>query len=527
MILVKNEQPDKKDKAQNFEETKEESLTEKVMRSLKEGDAKVKKNPDSTTSNRKIIVAKTDATRFSKRIEEKIKAQEKAATESPKLKDGYPHTTRHKKAAGTKKTSEKVATEKALIEKTTETPKIKSEENSSSHRRSQKNNQISATSRKNFSQRLKELAKETEIMSKSQRRKQEKEKENSLVKKIVGILVLVFVLVLIIGGISFWNFWQSGQKPLDTKDSTTELVEIPLGSSNKQIGTILEESNIIKSAVVFNYYMKLNNQSGFQAGFYDLAPNMTLDEIAKTLKEGNTNQKTLLVPEGYTIEQIAADVEKNTPYTKEEFLKAINDQDFFNQLLEKFPELLQSAADATDTRYKLEGYLFPATYTLTPGAKVEGLITQMVQKTQDVLSPYYQEIANKQMTVQQVLTLASLVEKEGVKDDDRRNIAQVFYNRINQGMPLQSDISILYAINEHKELVTIEDTKVDSPYNLYVNQGYGPGPFDSPSENAIKAVLYPQSNDYYYFVADVSTGQVYFARTFDEHEQLVAQYVNK
>lgn len=164
---------------------------------------------------------------------------------------------------------------------------------------------------------------------------------------------------------------------------------------------------------------------------------------------------------------------------------------------------------------------------LTPGSDVEGLVTQMVNKSNDVLSQYYSVMTEKGLTVHQVLTLASLVEKEGVHDEDRRNIAQVFFNRLAADMPLQSDISVLYALNEHKTLLTIEDTKVDSPYNLYINKGYGPGPFDSPSEDAIKAVLYPNANSYYYFVADVDTGAVYFAETLEEHNALVDKYVNK
>lgn len=368
---------------------------------------------------------------------------------------------------------------------------------------------------------------EVEQLPEMQQRQEIRKKENSIVRRIVTILLVVFAIVAIITGISLWNFWESGQKPLDTSNSKTELVEIPLGSSNKQIAGILEKDKIIKSAVVFNYYMKLNNKSGFQAGFYKLAPNMTLDKIAKKLTDGDSEKQTLLVPEGYSADQIAATVEKDTPYTSDEFLAVLKDKKFFSELLKDFPKLLTSANAAKDERYKLEGYLFPATYTLTPGSDAEGLVYQMVQKSDEVLSQYYDEIAAQKLTVHQVLTLASLVEKEGVKDEDRRNIAGVFFNRLATDMPLQSDISILYAKNEHKVNLTVEDTQVDSPYNLYIHKGYGPGPFNNPSENAIKAVLYPAGNDYYYFVADVETGQVYFAQTFEEHNALVAQYVNK
>lgn len=374
---------------------------------------------------------------------------------------------------------------------------------------------------------LKDFLEEVETLPEEMRRKEMRKKENSLVHKIVMILLLVFVVIALIVGFSLWNFWESGQKPLSTTDSKTELVEIPLGSSNKQIGGILEKEKIIKSAVVFNYYMKLNNQSGFQAGFYELAPNMTLDKIAKKLKDGESVKQVVAIPEGYSADQIAAAVEEKTPYTAKEFLAVLKDDQFFAEMLKKYPKLLTDASKSTNERYKLEGYLFPATYTLTPGSDVEGLVTQMVQKADSVMSQYYDVAAAANLNVHEVMTLASLVEKEGVKDEDRRNIAKVFLNRLAIDMPLQSDISILYAMDEHKVTLTVEDTKIDSPYNLYVNKGYGPGPFDSPSENAIKAVLYPADNSYYYFVADVDTGTVYFAQTFEEHSALVDQYVNK
>ena len=157
---------------------------------------------------------------------------------------------------------------------------------------------------------------------------------------------------------------------------------------------------------------------------------------------------------------------------------------------------------------------------------LKDLVIQMVNKTNTVLQPYFSTIKQQNLTVQEVLTLASLVEKEGVKENDRKNIAQVFFNRIEANMPLQSDISVLYALGEHKEMVTYQDTAVDSPYNLYINTGFGPGPFDNPSEASIQAVLEPTKNDYYYFVADMKHGDVYFAKTYEEHLELVDKYVN-
>lgn len=355
-------------------------------------------------------------------------------------------------------------------------------------------------------------------------------------EKIVGKIILVIVLtLLIIGGVlgfTIYRYVDSGLKPLDPKNDQLVQIEIPSGSSNKQIGEILEQDQVIKSGIVFNYYTKFKNMTGFQAGYYQMAPNMTLDEIGKQLQEGGTSEPTkvadgkVVIPEGYDIEQIAARVAKVTGKDKQEFLDLMKDETFFNELYKKFPDLLDSASKAQNVKYRLEGYLFPATYDYYKKMSLKDLVVQMVNKTNSVLQPYFTTIKQKNMTVQEVLTLASLVEKEGIKENDRKNIAQVFFNRIKADMPLQSDISVLYALGEHKETVSYKDTAVDSPYNLYTNTGYGPGPFDNPSEAAIEAVLEPTQNDYYYFVADIKKGDVYFAKTYEEHLELVDKYVN-
>lgn len=146
----------------------------------------------------------------------------------------------------------------------------------------------------------------------------------------------------------------------------------------------------------------------------------------------------------------------------------------------------------------------------------------MVAKTNEMLSPYYSKISERHYTVQQVLTLASLVEREGVTADDRYKIAGVFENRLEKNMKIQSDISVLYALGKHKQNVTYKDLEVDSPYNLYQNEGMGPGPFNNPSIASVKAVLDPVDKDkgYLYFIANMKTGKVYFSKTYEEHQAL-------
>lgn len=369
----------------------------------------------------------------------------------------------------------------------------------------------------------------TDVVSK---RKDLLKKEDKIVGKIILVIALTLLIIGCVFGFTVYRYIDSGLKPLDPENEQLVSIEIPSGSSNKQIGEILEQDHIIKSGIVFNYYTKFKNMTGFQAGFYQLAPNMTLDEIGKELQEGGTSEPTevadgkITIPEGFDAEQIAERVAKITGKDKQEFLDLLKNEAFFTELTQKYPDLLESAAKAENTKYRLEGYLFPATYDYYKDMSLKDLIIQMVDKTNTVLQPYFSTIKQQNHTVQEIMTLASLIEKEGVSESDRKNIARVFYNRIDIGMPLQSDISILYALDEHKEFVSYEDTAVDSPYNLYTNKGYGPGPFNSPSEAAIQAVVEPAENDYYYFVADISTGEVYFAKTYEEHMELVQKYVN-
>jgi len=152
------------------------------------------------------------------------------------------------------------------------------------------------------------------------------------------------------------------------------------------------------------------------------------------------------------------------------------------------------------------------------------LVNQMVENEDEKLQPYYATIKEKGYTVQQVLTLASLVEREGLDNKNRRKIAGVFYNRLAIDMPLQSDISVMYALNTHKTKLSNKDTSVKSPYNLYKNKGYGPGPFNTPSIQSIEATLNPTDRDqnYLYFFADLKTGKITYSHTLEEHNSRYA-----
>lgn len=371
-----------------------------------------------------------------------------------------------------------------------------------------------------------ELAKK---QTKARYRRQKR--EDRLSRKITSMIVLVVLLVVSVIGLITWQTISYQLQPYNINDKSKVEIQVPTGSTFKSLAKLLEEQKIIRSATLFNFLIKTKDVGTLKAGNYALSPSMTIDEIVSVLKEGGTAEKAvlakILVIEGSQLDEIGDAVAKVTTYSKEAFMEKVQNEEFINNLISKYPKLLTSMNSQTNLKYKLEGYLFPATYNYHKDDTLEIIIENMVKKTDSVMQSYYNQIESSGKTVHQILTIASLSEKEGVKFEDRQKIVSVFNNRLAQNMPLQSDISILYALGKHKEVVTLADLEVSSPYNLYKNIGYGPGPFNSPSENAIQSVLNPSQSDYLYFVADVKTGMVYFSKTYDEHLKLVDKYVNK
>lgn len=358
----------------------------------------------------------------------------------------------------------------------------------------------------------------------------ERQKEKKLVKRIVLSITAAFIILVVLFGLIGYQYVTTSLEPLDKNDQTEKIIEIPTGSSSKDIAQILQNNNIIKSAIVFSYYVRMNNETGFQAGNYEFSPSMPLDTIISQLQEGGTAAEykgnKVLVKEGITIDQIADAIAATTDYSKEDFLTVIKDEAFLTKMKTNYPELLTSALEAEDTRYRLEGYLFPATYDFPEEMSLEELVENMISKMDEVMQEYYPKIKESNRNVHDVLTIASLVEREGFTLEDRKLIAGVFNNRLEINMPLQTDIAVLYALDEHKEYISNNDVAVESPYNLYVHPGFGPGPVDSPSADAIKATLEPTESEYLYFLADMSTGKIYYAETYQQHLEYKAEYVD-
>ncbi|MBU7462285.1 MULTISPECIES: endolytic transglycosylase MltG [Lactiplantibacillus] len=353
----------------------------------------------------------------------------------------------------------------------------------------------------------------------------DQEERKKFSKRVIGGVVGILIALLVIIGVLGYRYFDNATQPYNSKDNRVVQVDIPYGASSKKIADILQRDKVIKSGFVFEYWTKAHNLSNFHAGYYQLKPSMSLSQIAKALNKGGSSEPLqsssgkVLIVEGSQIKTIAKTVQKQTDFTSAEFLALMKNETFIKSLAKKYPQLLGSAMSAKKVRYRLEGYLFPATYVVGKKTTLKQLVTQMVSKTNDELEPYYAKIKKSKMSVQEVMTLASLVEREGSTTKDRRLIAGVFLNRLAAKWRLDSDISVFYAINSNKSTLTNKDLQNDSPYNLRLHLGYGPGPFNSPSLTSIKDVLDPaqRSKGYMYFVADLKTGDVYYAKTAAGH----------
>ena len=371
--------------------------------------------------------------------------------------------------------------------------------------------------------------------------KPKKEKKSGF--KAFFISLLIFLALISAGGYFGYQYVQSSLQPVDADSKQYVTVQIPEGSNVQEIGKTLEDAGLIKHGLVFSLYAKYKNYTDLKAGYYNLQKSMSTEDLLKELQKGGTDEPqepvlaTLTIPEGYTIDQIAQAVGQlqgdfKEPLTAEAFLAKVQDENFISQEVAKYPSLLESLpTKESGARYRLEGYLFPATYSIKESTTVESLIDEMLAATDKNLSPYYSTIKSKNLTVNELLTIASLVEKEGAKTEDRKLIAGVFYNRLNRDMPLQSNIAILYAQGKLGQNISLAedvaiDTNIDSPYNVYKNVGLMPGPVDSPSLDAIESSINQTKSDNLYFVADVTDGKVYYANNQEDHDRNVAEHVN-
>lgn len=325
-------------------------------------------------------------------------------------------------------------------------------------------------------------------------------------------LVRLMVVTVICVGVG-WFYVQHMMYDSYGNATDTKTIVISDGATTRSIATLLLAQNVIAKEWAFIAYMRFGDETGIlKAGTYIIVPGLTIPDIATILVRGESLRRDIVVtfPEGWQIAQMAERLSA----------KGFDGKEF--AMLAKTPSVqMRTQFDFLTTLpvgMSLEGYLFPDTYNFLPETTIEEIVTVMLKNfdkkfTQEMRS----HIAGFEQSIHEVVTLASIIEREVHIDTERPIVSGIFYNRLRDGISLGSDATLDYIFGESKIKHTIEDTQVDSPYNTYKNTGLPPGPIGNPSISALRAAVYPQKTEYFYFLNNATTGETVFSRTYEEH----------
>ncbi len=310
---------------------------------------------------------------------------------------------------------------------------------------------------------------------------------------------------LLLGLAVIGSLWWLSLPPSGAAREVTIVVEP--GTPVRVLARQLEEARVIKSPLLFEAWVRLGGDAGrIQAGTYELPRDHSLPAVVDVLVGGRTLLASITVPEGLRLEETAGQAARGLGIDSAAFVAAATD-----------PALADSLGLEGTT---LEGYLFPETYRLDPSVGERELARFMVDHFREVFKPVWRARAESLgRSVDEIVTLASIVEEEARVPEERAVIAGVFWNRLAVGMPLEADPTVQYALGGHRERVLYRDLDIDSPYNTYRNPGLPPGPISSPGRAALEATLYPDSIPYLYFFATGEGGRHTFSETFAEHNR--------
>ena len=322
-----------------------------------------------------------------------------------------------------------------------------------------------------------------------------------------AIVALIVTTILVGGGFYALNYFESDSlSPVDPDNNSEVIFVVEQGDSTSAVSKALMNNGILKGGAIRGYvtefffkeYCKrmgynIDDDKLFKYGEYTIRKNMTVDEIAEILIAGVAvaEAKRFTILEGYNTKQIARTLQEQGIITEAEFYEEVRNGKF------DYPFLF----DAPLGDNRLEGFLYPETYEVYEDSTANEVINIMLSQFNELFKPeYYTQAESMGMSVQEVVTLASIVEREAVVADERPIMARVFQNRLSQEMPLESCATIQYVLDEPKEFLTIADTQIVSDYNTYLHSGLPPGPICSPRIASIQATLFPDTNDYLFFV---------------------------
>ncbi|MFI3231271.1 MAG: endolytic transglycosylase MltG [bacterium] len=379
------------------------------------------------------------------------------------------------------------------------------------------------------------MAKQDNSSNKENDKKNGKKGKNGKKVKVLGIIVVILGVISVGSGIvgySLYNLYSNGGINLSKRDGIEERevqMTIPEGTSIKSIGEALETAGIVDNSTFF--YLKCKYEdigTKFQAGDFILTNKMDFEELVVALERAivqvDNSDLKLLIKEGDTQESIANNLASMGIVSYEEFMSVANNlSDFYSF------DFVQQIPQSSSRTSRLEGYLYPDTYFLSDDETAETIILRLLNRFDQL---YTDELKAKTiqagLTIDEVVTIASIIEKEIKYAPERAIAASVIFNRLEVGMKLQMDATVLYAKQEHSDRTTIADTQIESPYNTYYIDGIPVGPIANPSISCIEAVLNPANTDYiYYVVEDDSTGQHFYTSDYNEFLKAKQEYLKK
>jgi len=325
------------------------------------------------------------------------------------------------------------------------------------------------------------------------------------------IFLFAFAIVAVLYGL--YEFYS----PVGGTGAKT--IEIQNGESVKEIGKNLAEQSLIKSSFWFEIYTWLSEkQNKLQAGKYSISPNSSMVQIVDIISQGKVTENDIWVtiPEGFTQKQIKARLIDEGLNVAQDLDRAVSGD---------FRQNHQFLSDAPQTA-SLEGFLFPDTYKFKEDASLQEILTKILDNFDKKLtSQMRQDIAGQNRSIFEIVIMASILEKEVKTPDDRKIAAGIFWKRVNDKYPLESDATLSYIFGDTQARHTQEQTKIDSPYNTYKYIGLPPGPISNPGSEAIEAAIYPQESNYYFFLTKPDTGEAVFAKTLDEQNLNKVKYL--
>ncbi|MFV0382254.1 MAG: endolytic transglycosylase MltG [Breznakia sp.] len=342
----------------------------------------------------------------------------------------------------------------------------------------------------------------------------------------IGISIL-FIFFVLAG--SVFLYYDTQLRAIDKRSEEIVYFSIIENDTVDSVSNRLQEQGIIKDANMLKLYVKLHGYDHLKVGAYELQKDWSAKKIIQYLNDGGNvlnDQVLLTFREGIWAKEIAQLINENTNVSADTLLALWNDETFLKQLIEKY-EFLDKSILNSEYPVKLEGYLFPETYFFKKETTAEEVSYVFLNQFQKEYEKIKKDIEESGYSLHEIMTLASIVQFESASVEDMQKIAGVFYNRLAINQKLESSVTVCYALYDYTSWEECEkDVTIDSPYNTYMYEGLPIGPILNPGKDAIESTLYPDENEYYYFLADVyGDGTVYYSKTYDEHLKKQKKYL--